>query len=139
MRLRFIPQTMVVLLAAACAAGPATTTAPHRTTSRSVLSGDELRAARVTNAYEAVHRLRPEFARARGTASMSPFSQARVGVFANGVYVGGLEVLRMFSALEIVSIKRMSLSETTVRYGTRYGGIEGLEITTSPTGFVNGR
>ncbi|MFL5582119.1 MAG: hypothetical protein ACJ8AO_17270 [Gemmatimonadaceae bacterium] len=140
MRLRFIPQMMVVLTAAACASGsPATSNAPHRHTSRTVLTGDEMREARVVNAFEAVERLRPEFMRARGAVPRSPFAQTKPGVFHNGVYLGGLEMLRSFSPLEVVAIRRLSASETTILYGSRYGNMEALEVVTSTSGRTTGR
>ncbi len=149
MRLRSIPRTLVVLATAACAStagGPATDLATdpaadpapirtaYRAPNRSVLTGDEVRAARVANALDAIERLRPEFLRARAVGSRTPLAQRRPAVFHNGVYLGTLDVLRGFSPSEIVSVRRISASEATVRYGTRYGGVEALEIVTSATG-----
>src|SRR5215208_1084684 len=76
---------------------------------------------------------------ARGTVARSPFAQAKPGVFHNGVYLGGLEMLRSFSPLEVVAIRRLSASETTILYGSRYGNMEALEVVTSTSGRATGR
>jgi hypothetical protein len=145
MRLRIVPQTLVLLAAAACAGGPAplgaSFAAPHRagTSTRSVLTGDEMREARATNALDAVQRLRPEFMRSRGVSIRSLARPQLPGVFHNGIYLGSIEMLRTFSPLEVIAVRRLSPSDVTLRYGSRYGGMDGLEVVTVGTGRAYGR
>lgn len=149
MRLHIVPQTLALLAVAACASGPApmgtasptSSLVPHRvgSSTRSVLSGDEMRESMASNALEAVQRLRPEFMRGRGVTARSLMRPQLPGLFHNGVYLGTVDMLRTFSPQEIVAVRRLSASDVTLRYGTRYGGNDALEIVTIGTGRTHGR
>ncbi len=89
----------VALPWAACA--PLPRTAPP---DRNFISEGEIRTAEVTNAYQAVERLRPLWLRSRGERSFRLTTE--IVVYQDGVMLGDVEVLRDIP-IEIVRSLRM--------------------------------
>jgi hypothetical protein len=80
-----------------------------------VLSREEIAAAPVTTAYDALDRLRPNFLRPHATGGRP--ATAYAVVFIDGVRRGSLEVLRSVAANSIVEIRYLTAADATTRYG----------------------
>jgi len=109
----------VCVAALACAQA----TQPARTTrSRRVLPGDDIQAASVATAYQAVARLRPEWLRRRGRISVRNPGAGAVVVYLNGMRQGGAGELHAIAAEAVVEMEYLSGQEATTRFGTGHGG-----------------
>ena len=71
----------------------------------------------IQTAYDAVRRLRPQFLRKRGSATIA-MPQAEIQVYTNGVRRGGPAILREIPASSVVEIRYMNSNDATTRYGT---------------------
>jgi hypothetical protein len=122
--MRTIAVLLLVLAAAACASTGTTTSR-----NSDVITADEIQTASVSTAYEAVQRLRPTFLRGRGQSSISnPGSDLPV-VYVNGLRSGGVDQLHTIPAQDVQTIRFISASDATTRYGTGHtGGV--IEVTT---------
>jgi hypothetical protein len=80
-----------------------------------ILTREEIAAAPVGNAYEALDRLRPNFLRPHATGGRPATAYAIV--FIDGVRRGALDVLRSVAANSIVEIRYLSAADATTRYG----------------------
>jgi hypothetical protein len=79
----------------------------------------EVAAAGVTNALEAVQRLRPAMLRSRaGGASQSNPQGEPIAVYLDGVKVGGPEQLVSVTALAVKEIRFINAADATTRFGT---------------------
>jgi hypothetical protein len=79
----------------------------------------EVAAAGVTNALEAVQRLRPAMLRSRagGASQANPEGEA-IAVYVDGVKVGGPEQLTSVTALNVKEIRFINAADATTRFGT---------------------
>lgn len=89
---------------------------------RNVISAEEIAAAQVTNAFDAVRRLRPHFLQSRGPSSIQTPGADQPVVYMNGMRVGSPETLDTIRANEIETITYISPSDATTRYGTGHAG-----------------
>ena len=130
MRAATPPLAAALVLLAACAPSPSRSSegAPAPAVSSSAtrrasneLSRAEIETANVATAYDAVQRLRPQYLRSRGKSSINRPAQF-AAVFLDGTPVGGLDALRRISAAAVGSIRYLSGSEATQRFGTGYEG-----------------
>jgi hypothetical protein len=80
-----------------------------------VLSRDEIATAPVTNAYEAVDRLRPRFLRPHATGGRP--ATALATVFIDGVRRGEPEILRSVAVNSVMEIRYLTAADATTRYG----------------------
>jgi hypothetical protein len=90
-----------------------------------VITSEELATATdVTNAYDAVLHLRPQFLQSRGNTSMneesSPGGQPLPIVFLDGQRFGGVETLRNIPLSNVKEIHFISAADATTRWGTGY-------------------
>ena len=85
---------------------------------REVLTAAEIVAARVTDAYQAVNQLRPEFLRRRGEASYYPPNA--VQVYVDDLPFGTSEALRLVPLEQVRLIRYISPLEADLRYGGRH-------------------
>ena len=90
--------------------------------SRRALLGDEIQAASVTTAYDAVSRLRPEWLRRRGQISFRNPGAGEVVVYVNGMRRGGPAALSGITAASVVQMEFLSGTVATTRYGSGHGG-----------------
>jgi len=104
----------------ACAQAARTTAGP--TTSRHVLLGDEIQAASVATAYQAVARLRPEWLHRRGQMSIRDPSAGAVVVYLDGLREGGATALEAIAAENVLAMEYLDGSEATTRFGTGHAG-----------------
>lgn len=89
---------------------------------RNVITSDEIRALNVSTAMDVVQRLRPEFLRGRGRASIQdPAAQFPV-VYVDGVRAGGIDALRTIGATDVLEIRYINSTDATTRYGTGHTG-----------------
>jgi hypothetical protein len=90
--------------------------------SPNVLTGDQLRETNVGNVYDALRRLRPQWLRARGTASIvSPESTEPV-VYVSGIRRGELRTLQNVNVDQVQSVEFIDGRDATTRFGTGHGG-----------------
>jgi hypothetical protein len=91
---RAVVAAFLALVAASCASTGESSGGERRNTNE--LLPDEIRAAPVSNLYEAVEQLRPRWLQIRSVRSLSG-GGGEIGVFVNRTHVGGPEVLRSMS------------------------------------------
>jgi hypothetical protein len=82
-----------------------------------VITAAEIVAARVTDVYQAVSQLRPEFLRRRGGAAMPAFAPAAIGVYLDELPFGGVESLRYIPLDRVRLIRYVSPSDADLRWG----------------------
>lgn len=117
-----------ILLTAAVAACGASAPAQPRAT-RSVITAEEISSLNVTNAWEVIQHLRPDYLRSRGSVSIRNQAAQFAVVYVNGMRAGGLDELRSVRAGDVANIRFISAADATTRWGTGHtGGV--IEITT---------
>ncbi|MDQ2889165.1 MAG: hypothetical protein M3R65_01250 [Gemmatimonadota bacterium] len=85
---------------------------------RSLLTEDEIDAAHVFNAYEAVYKLRQEFLVSRGKLTLDPtVPPALPNVYVDHQFYGDVTTLKGIPAGNVESIAFMSSSESQYKYG----------------------
>ena len=90
--------------------------------SPNVLTGDQIRETNVGNVYDALRRLRPQWLRARGSASIvSPESTAPV-VYVSGIRRGELRTLQNVNVDQVRRVEFIDGRDATTRFGTGHGG-----------------
>jgi len=118
---------MLLCLVCTLAACASTRVRPSR--SSDLITADEIEAASVSNAYDAIARLRPAFLRGRGQSSIqTPGSDLPI-VYVNGLRTGTIEHLRSIPAQDVQQIRYINATDATTRFGTGHtGGV--IEVTT---------
>ncbi len=115
----------LVLLVTACGGTATSSDGPTRPSMRrDVIRNAELSELTVTNAYDAILRLRPSWFRTRGQTT--PTGSSPIRVYVDGISGGDLERLRSFSLDRVREMRRISASDATTRWGTGHqqGAIE---------------
>lgn len=112
----------------ACASGGGAGGGPS--SGRDVITAEELeRAPGVTNAYEAVERLRPNFLRSRGPQSLRSPTVPPIVVYLDQVRLGLVETLRGITVEAIQQIRHIPARDAQQRFGLDHtGGV--IEVTT---------
>ena len=87
------------------------------TRSTNTLNAEEIAAANVTTAYEAIERLRPHFLRGRGASSIQDPTSTPL-VYMDDVRLGSIGTLRQISALTVRQIQFITARDATTRWGT---------------------
>lgn len=104
--------------AAAGGAGVTTAARPARGGANLIVEA-EVATAGVTNAYEAIQRLRPTMLRGRGGSSSSDLAgNESMVVYVDGVKTGGVQTLNNVVAITIKEIRFVNASDATTRFGT---------------------
>ena len=116
----------------ACAASSTPSTRPSvGGMGREVLTAAEIVAARVTDVYQAVTQLRPEFLRRRpGTFAISPFAEVPIAVYLDEMPYGRAESLRQVPLERVRLIRYISATEANLRFGGSHPG-GAILVTTS--------
>ncbi len=116
---------LLVPLLAACGGGGASGTATPQTAAppargnSNLIVAAEISAAGVTNALEAVQRLRPAMLRGRASQGFSDTqSNAGIVVYVDGIQAGGVSTLANVSAMDVKEIRFINASDATTRFGT---------------------
>ena len=90
---------------------------------RNLITRDEITKSRVSTAYDAVARMRPNFLRSHGpTSSRQPRSEMYAKVYVDGSSMGGLDQLKGISATMVESIEFLPAHDATTRFGTGHEG-----------------
>jgi hypothetical protein len=87
-----------------------------------VLLEEEIRGVQVATAYQIVARLRPEWLRRRGRASVRDPTAGAVIVYLNGMREGGVRALDVIGAETVLEMEYLNGQEATTRFGTGHGG-----------------
>ena len=85
-----------------------------------ILRADEIAAAEVGTAYDAIMRLRPRFLMGRGSTSINLPYSGGVRIYVDGVYQQRADDLRSVPASDIVYIRYLSAAEATTYWGTGF-------------------
>lgn len=99
---------------AGCAAGAGGSSGPR--SGSNVLLGDEIASANLTNLYDVIQQLRPQYLRGRGNSSISGGADV-VRVYLNGSEFGGPESLRTIQTGNIERVEFVRGPDTAVRFG----------------------
>lgn len=105
------------LMFAAC--GPSNSAGTQRSQSEAITAEEIVEYDIISNAYEAVRRLRPMWLRTRGAQSVTDPSPPAVPVYVDGVirYGGTENALRAIPALSVRSIQRLTAQQAQNRFG----------------------
>ena len=106
------------LITAAAALGCATTSGtPGMRGSSNVITEQEIVAANVSNAYEVIQKLRPNFLHSRGATTLQNTAPATPNVYVDGQRYGDTDSLRNIPAMNIAGIRYYSVSEGSTKFG----------------------
>jgi hypothetical protein len=119
---------MLGLAGTACAAA-SSSTRPMASAGREVITAAEIVASRVTDVYQAVTQLRPEFLRKRNTTPMVSYSRPQVVVYLDDMEFGYPESLRHIPLDRVRQIRYLSRSEADLRWG-RYHPAGAIHVVT---------
>jgi hypothetical protein len=87
-----------------------------------LLTGEQVRETNVGNLYDALRRLRPQWLRPRGSASIvSPESTEPV-VYVSGIRRGEPRTLQNVNVDQVSSVQFIDARDATTRFGTGHGG-----------------
>ena len=108
----------VVLTACASAAANTAPTPRISSLGREVLTAAEIVASRVTDVYQAVTQLRPEFLRRRpGMLAISPYAEVSIAVYLDEIPYGRAESLRQIPLERVRLIRYLSTTEANLKFG----------------------
>lgn len=114
---RRVSFVLVGLSLTACAAATTSSRPAFRGTGRDVLTATEIVASRVTDVYQAVTQLRPEFLRRRSHLSVPAFSAVTVRVYLDELALGTAESLRHIPLDRVRLIRYLSPLDADIRWG----------------------
>jgi hypothetical protein len=84
---------------------------------RDIITAAEIVTARVTDVYQAVTQLRPEFLRRRANTTIGVTARPNVAVYLDELPYGGLESLRFIPLDRVRLIRYVSPSDADLRWG----------------------
>jgi len=84
---------------------------------RDVITAAEIVASKVSDAYQAVSQLRPEFLRRRTVLPMPSFGQVTISVYLDEMAFGGVESLRSIPLERVRVIRYISPADADLRWG----------------------
>jgi hypothetical protein len=86
---------------------------------RDVITAAEIVAARVTDVYQAVSQLRPEYLRRRAVTTVPTITPVSVAVYVDDVWFGNAESLRLVPLDRVRQIRYVTRADAELRYGRR--------------------
>jgi hypothetical protein len=101
----------------ACAAATPSSRPAFSSAGRDVITAAEIVASRVTDAYQAVIQLRPEFLRRRGPSPVPAFSPPPVVVYLDDLPFGTAESLHYIPLDRVRLIRYIAAPEADLRWG----------------------
>lgn len=107
------------LFSSACAAA-SSSTRPVRSAGRDVITAAEIVASRVTDVYQAVAQLRPEFLRKRSGVVIAPYRVPQVIVYLDDLEFGTAESMRHIPLARVRQIRYLSATEADLRWGGQH-------------------
>lgn len=93
---------------------------PESSVRREVITAAEIVASRVTDAYQAVLQLRPEFLRRRGATAMPSLTSPPVIVYLDNIEFGTAESLRQVPLGRVRLIRYLGPNEADLRWGRQH-------------------
>lgn len=121
-------RSLLVFLATAMAACSSSSSGDTPSRQRDLITAEEIAALNVATAFDVVRQLRPEFLRSRGTMSLRETGGEFAVVYLNGMRMGGPEQLHQIRASDVETIRYISATDATTRWGTGHtGGV--IEVT----------
>lgn len=100
----------------ACAAA-GSSTRPVLSAGRDVITAAEIVGSRVTDVYQAVSYLRPEFLRRRGSTAIPSFTAPPVRIYLDNLEFGSDESLRSIPLQRVRLIRYLGPNEAQLRWG----------------------
>ncbi len=125
---RRISLVLLGLTSTACAAATSTSR-PVEFAGRNVITAAEIVASSVHDLYFAVHKLRPEFLRRRGSGPESPFTESRVMVYVDGVRYGPVQSLHLIPPEIVKTIRYIRAAEANMLFGGAHSA-GAIQVTT---------
>jgi outer membrane cobalamin receptor len=113
---------VAIVSLAACSQQPTSGTTKVAPKNRNLITADEIANVNVSDAYQLIQQLRPNFLRTQGGVSTHNDSPPVPLVYVDGVATGDVTNLRNVPAAGIVSIEYLNGMMATQRYGTIAGG-----------------
>jgi hypothetical protein len=114
---RRVTYAMLGVSLTACAATTASSRPFLANTRRDVISAAEIVASRVTDAYQAVAHLRPEFLRRRPARPVVSPMQSSIPVYVDDLHFGDSESLRYVPLERVRQIRYLSATDADLRWG----------------------
>ena len=118
-RFCFVFAGMSLTACAAATPGPRTSIGDA---GREVITAGEIVASRVTDVYQAVAQLRPEFLRRRGASASISFTTPAVQVYLDDLPYGGAEALHNIQLDRVRLIRYIDPGEAELRWGGMHRG-----------------
>jgi hypothetical protein len=113
-----------------CASAGTGETAPRPNRQQNLLSETDIRDANQSNLYDVVASLRPNWLLQRGQISFADPRAGQVIVYLNDVRAGGAEFLRQVSVLDVLSVRYLTSTEASARFGLQQSGGPAIIIRT---------
>lgn len=110
----------MVLMASACATGGSGPNEPQR--NRDILTAEELAPLVQFSAWDAIQRLRPMWMRPGGIRNSANPAGHYPYVFVDGSPYGEMESLRGFRMDNVLEMRFVNATDSTIRYGGQYQG-----------------
>lgn len=110
---------VIGLFSSACAAA-SSPSRPVKSASREVITAAEIVSSRVTDVYQAVLQLRPEFLRKRSAVALPTYQTPQVLVYLDDLRFGGAESMRNIPLARVRQIRYLSPVEADLRWGGRH-------------------
>ena len=114
---RRVSYVLVGISLTACAAATPSSRPVFSGAGRDVITAAEIVASRVTDAYQAVSQLRPEFLRRRGASPALSFSAPPVLVYLDDLPFGSAESLHYIPLDRVRLIRYIGAAEADLRWG----------------------
>jgi len=109
----------LLLLSTACATS-GRSEAPSRPSTFIAL--EEIQASSVSNVFELIQQIRPQWLRGRGATSLQDPRPVLPVVFLGEMSFGPLETLRGFATQSVEEIRYIDARTATIRFGTGHAG-----------------
>jgi hypothetical protein len=120
---RRVTYAIVGVSLTACAATTTSSSRPFlANTRRDVITAAEIVASRVTDAYQAVVHLRPEFLRRRHVRPVVPAMHSSIPVYVDDLHFGESESLRYVPLERVRQIRYLNSTDADLRWGGSHPG-----------------
>lgn len=114
---RRVSYVLVGLSMTACAAAVPPSSRAAVRTGRDVITASEIVASRVTDAYQAVIHLRPEFLRRRSARPVPAFASGQASVYLDDLPFGSAESLKYIPLGQVRLIRYITPNDADLRWG----------------------
>lgn len=114
---RRVSYVLVGLSMTACAAAVQPSSRAAVRTGRDVITASEIVASHVTDAYQAVLHLRPEFLRRRNVRPVPAFASGQTSVYLDDLPFGSAESLRYIPIGQVRLIRYITPNDADLRWG----------------------